>query len=140
LPRRPSVVSGSELIHSVAPASEGKVPSMPSARAGAGSRAAAVGIRLASSTGTSISALGGCGLRGPILSTSACSSAEVVPTERRASRPVSRPSAIAPTPTSTAAPAARRIHSPVWSDPFKAANTRPPKSSAAASEVHAPAA
>jgi hypothetical protein len=47
---------------------------------------------------------------------------------------------MAPTPTRTAAPAARRIHSPVRSDPFNAENTRPPNNSAAASEVHAPAA
>ena len=56
------------------------------------------------------------------------------------STPVSRPSAMATTPTSTATPRPRRIHSLAPSERFIAANTRPPISSATASEVAAPAA
>ena len=75
-----------------------------------------------------------------IFSTSAFSRAEVVPIESWASSPVSSPDAMAATPASTATPATRRAHSPACSDPFIAENSRPPKSNAAASEVHAPAA
>ena len=53
---------------------------------------------------------GACGLPALTLSTSTCSRGNVVPSDSRLSTPVSRPSAMAPTPASTAAPAARRIH------------------------------
>ncbi|MDT4852499.1 hypothetical protein FQZ97_867330 [compost metagenome] len=47
---------------------------------------------------------------------------------------------MAPTPASTAAPAMRRTPSPVGSVRFSADSSRPPDSSATASEVHAPVA
>ena len=66
--------------------------------------------------------------------------AAVVVAEIRVRNPVSSPSAIAATPTRTAAPRPRRSHSPAPSDRFIAAKTRPPARSARASEVAAPAA
>ncbi len=47
---------------------------------------------------------------------------------------------MAATPHSTSTPRMRRIHSPAPSDFFIAVNTRPPISSAAASDVAAPSA
>src|SRR6185437_1125494 len=76
----------------------------------------------------------------PEMSTSDCSSPEVLCSDSRVSTPVSRPNATAPTAISTAAPRPRRIHSPAPSERLKNATTRPPMSSTTASEVAAPAA
>ncbi len=73
-------------------------------------------------------------------STRLCSSEAVLASETWVKKPVSTPTAIATTATSTAAPRPRRTHSPAPSDRFIAANTRPPTSSASASDVAAPAA
>ena len=64
----------------------------------------------------------------------------VVTVDSCASAPVSRPSAIAPTPASSATPIPRLIHSPAPSERFIAANTLPPITSATPSDVAAPAA
>ncbi len=77
---------------------------------------------------------------GETTSTRRCSSFAVLASDRRVSSPVSRPSAIAATPSSTSAPSTRRSRSPQPSERCIAANTRPPSSSASASEVAAPAA
>ena len=60
--------------------------------------------------------------------------------ETRVSTPVSSPSEIATTPHEHRRADPRRIHSPAPSERFIAVNTRPPISSATASEVAAPAA
>ena len=73
-------------------------------------------------------------------SRSFCSIEAVLAYETRERNPVSRPKAIAATPASTATPIPRRIHSPIPSERFIAAKTRPPTSKASASEVAAPAA
>ena len=80
------------------------------------------------------------GLRAPIASMSFCSTPFVPALDRRVSQPVSTPSATAATATSTATPSPRRTHSPAPSEFFSAPNTRPPISSANASDVAAPAA
>ena len=64
----------------------------------------------------------------------------VLASETWVRNPVSTPKKIATTATSTAAPRPRRTHSPAPSERFIAAKTRPPMSSANASEVAAPAA
>ncbi len=53
---------------------------------------------------------------------------------------VSRPSAMAPTPTSTSTPSTWRMRSLAPNDFFIRANTRPPTSRASAREVAAPSA
>ena len=73
-------------------------------------------------------------------STRLCSSDAVLASETWVRNPVSTPKAIATTATSTAAPRPRRTHSPAPSERFIAVNTRPPISSANASDVAAPAA
>ena len=73
-------------------------------------------------------------------STRLCSRDAVLASETWVRNPVSNPKKIATTATSTAAPRPRRTHSPAPSDRFMAVKTRPPMSSAKASEVAAPAA
>src|SRR5580704_13836211 len=65
---------------------------------------------------------------------------DVLDSESRRNTPVSQPNEMATTPTSTAAPSPRRIHSSAPSERFIAANALLPASSASASEAAAPAA
>ena len=167
MPRNPSAVSGGEFSHFTAPVSGGSAPSTgkaasirpgamvapaaPSILPGAIMARAPVIIAGPSLATTDDDARSpapdladpdpaASGRAAPVRSSSFCSSAAVVVAEIRVRNPVSSPSAIAMTPTRTAAPRPRRIHSPAPSDLFMAANTRPPASSASASEVAAPAA
>ena len=80
------------------------------------------------------------GIRRPLRSRMRVSSPDVVASESWLSKPVSRPSAIAPTPASTATPAVRRTQSPTGRERFRSPISRPPKSNASAREVPAPAA
>src|ERR1700722_6218096 len=121
LPRRDLLLNGGELIQPTAPLRSGIGPSSESA-----------GVMSTGLTGTEA---GFSGLRVPIK----CSSALAVFTkENLLSRPVSQPSAMATTPTSTATPSARRIQTSKDSDRFIAENTFFPASSAVPREVAAP--
>src|SRR5450631_677027 len=77
---------------------------------------------------------------GLILSISDCSRLVVPLRDHRVRTLESQPNTMATTAASTAAPSARRTHSPAPSDFFKKENTRPPASSATANELAAPAA
>ncbi|MNR38119.1 hypothetical protein D3C85_1561940 [compost metagenome] len=120
MPRSCSVVSGGLLIHSVAPVRGGMTPS--TGRAFSGARAAFMGWAA------------------PKRLSRLCSMRLVPPLDRRVSRPVSRPSAMAATPIRTRTPRPFRTHSPTPSDRFIVWKTLPPISRARAREVAAPAA
>ena len=77
---------------------------------------------------------------GRSLSTRPCSRGAVLASETRVRNLVSRPSAMTATAARTAVPKPRLIHSPAPSDRFIAAKTRPPMTSASASDVATPAA
>src|SRR6516164_5389362 len=157
-PRRPSAVSGGEFSHSVAPSSggslpiTGRTPLEPRADIIAPPFIASLAPRIApppliallpdiaaplpDGSSTSSSFADGGGVRSVIsLPNSACSIRVVPGVETRDRKPVSSPNAIASAPTTTAPPSTRRIHSSAPSERFMAANTRPPSSSAAASDT-----
>ena len=134
MPFSPSLVSGGEFSHSTAPASDGMTPST--------GNACFLGFAaIITMLGAPVSIARICPPGGAwIRSTSPCSKDVVPASDTCVRNPVSRPSAIATTATSTAAPSPRRTHSPTPSERFIAANTRPPTSSASASDVAAPTA
>src|ERR1700735_782469 len=119
LPRNDLLLSAGELIQPTAPPRSGIGPS--SGRTGA-----------AALTGTSPA------LPAPNLPIKCSSAFAVFTKENLVSSVVSHPSAIATTPTITAAPSTRRIQTSKNSDRFKAVKTFFPASSAMPSEVAAP--
>ena len=134
-------MSGGEFSHSTAPSSGGNPPSTPSASVAAAEGFADIVMPGAPDIAPDIAIdpPGACaGL--PNLSSRPCSRPVVLASEACVRAPVSRPRAMATTPTSTATPRPRRIHSLTPSERFIAAKTRPPISKATASEVAAPAA
>ncbi len=143
LPRSPAAVSGGELSHSTAPSSGGIVPSIGGGNALSFAVATAFGIiALPVSVRVMTDSIESpfFAVSAPIRSTSDCSMRFVLAVETRASQPVSAPSAIATTATRTATPSPRRTHSPAPSERFIAAKSRPPTSSASASDVAEPSA
>ena len=165
LPRRLAAVSGGELSHCTAPSSDGSVPSTAARQPHA-----SYPPRASSRRRRSPRRWPGCDrLPWPSSRRRSCcrrrcrsrpsppvrpvrhsnarragrrasSRPPVVTVDSCASAPVSRPSAIAPTPASSATPIPRLIHSPAPSERFIAANTLPPITSATPSDVAAPAA
>src|SRR5580704_7439265 len=161
LPRRLSGVSGGELSHRVAPANEGISPSIGKLPAGFAAdiimawpsplELLIAMVELLMAIVELLMAIvellmaimlppGAPGFCGLILSMSDCSRLFVPLSDRRVSTVESQPNTIATTASNTATPRPRLIHSPVPSDFFRNANTRPPASNATANEVAAPAA
>src|SRR6202021_283879 len=121
LPRRDLLLNAGELIQPTPPVRGGLGPSSESA-----------GVVSAVLTGTTV------GFLGPKVPIKFSSALAVLTKENLLSRPVSQPSAMATTPTSTATPRARRIQTSKDSDRFIAENTFFPARSAVPSEVAAP--